>query len=133
MGSRGAAAARFGCLRAPAALLLVFLQRTPSFRTLADVMGGAFESQAGFLMKAAAALGVALGAVDSIAGATTYTLSTGSPGHPSPYTVTEGSQIEGVAFALDSVPEVAAPPESWTITGAIPPGLTFGGPSALRY
>jgi hypothetical protein len=128
MGSRGAAAARFGCLRAPAALLLVFLQRTPSFRTLADVMGGAFESQAGFLMKAAAALGVALGAVDSIAGATTYTLSTGSPGHPSPYTVTEGSQIEGVAFALDSVPEVAAPPESWTITGAIPPGLTFGGP-----
>ncbi len=124
---RPAQAFRIDRLRAPAALLLAFLQRAPAVRTFLDVMGSALDSPAGVLLKAAATA-ASLGVVDSMAGATTYALSTGSPGHPSPYTVTEGSQIEGVAFALDSDPEVAAPPESWTLTGTIPPGLTFGGP-----
>jgi hypothetical protein len=77
------------------------------------------------MIKAAAASFAALGAVDSVAGATTYTLSTGSPGEPSPLTVMEGSNI-GVAFALDANPPTQAAPESWTITGAIPPGMEFG-------
>jgi hypothetical protein len=119
---------RIESLRVPAALLLAFLQRTPAVRAVADVLGDGMESPADSLMKAAAASVAALGAVDSVAGATSYSLSTGSPGHPSPYTVTAGSQIEGVAFALDSMPEVAAPPESWTVTGNIPPGLVFGSP-----
>jgi hypothetical protein len=126
MRSHLAAAFRIDRLRAPAALLLALLQRTPAVRTVADGLGNFLESQAGSLIKAAAASVAALGAVDSVAGATTYTLSTGSPGHPSPYSVTEGSQIEGVAFDLDSNPEIASPPESWTITGSIPPGLVFG-------
>jgi hypothetical protein len=131
MRSHSAPAFRIDRLRAPAALLLAFLQRTPSARTVVDTFGSALESQAGSLIKAAAATVAALGAVDSMAGATSYSLSTGSPGHPSPYTVTEGSQIEGVAFALNSNPEVAAPPESWTLTGIVPPGLVFGGPGDI--
>jgi hypothetical protein len=121
-------ALRIDSMRAPAALLLAFLQRTPALRAVADVVGSVLESPAGSVIKAAATSAAALGAVDAMAGATSYSLSTGSPGHPSPYTVTAGSQIEGVAFALDSTPEVAAPPESWTLTGTIPPGLVFGGP-----
>ncbi len=131
MRSHSAPAFRIDRLRAPAALLLAFLQRTPSARTVVDTFGSALESQAGSLIKAAAATVAALGAVDSMAGATSYSLSTGSPGHPSPYTVTEGSQIEGVAFALNSNPEVAAPPESWTLAGIVPPGLVFGGPGDI--
>src|SRR5580658_9479966 len=119
-------ALRIERLRAPAALLLAFLQRTPAVRTAIEAGGYVLDSQAGSLIKAAAASLAALGAIDSVAGATTYTLNTGSPGHPSPYTVTQGSQIAAVAFALSSVPATAAPPGSWTISGPIPPGLVFG-------
>jgi hypothetical protein len=119
---------RIDRLRAPAALLLGFLQRTPAVRTVVEAIGSALEPRVGSMLQAAAATAAALGAVDAVAGATTYTLSTGSPGHPSPYAVMEGSQIEGVAFALDSNPEVESPPESWTIAGPIPPGLVFGAP-----
>jgi hypothetical protein len=124
------AAPRIERLRAPAALLLVFLQRSPAVRTVVEGLGSGLGPQAACILQATAVSLVALGAVDSVAGATVYTLSTGSPGHPSPYTVTEGSQIEGVAFALDSDPETESPPESWTIGGSIPPGLEFGAPGS---
>jgi hypothetical protein len=119
---------RIGWLRAPAVVIAAFLQRTPAVRALAQAMDDVVGSQSGFVVKAVVASFAALGAIDSVAGATTYTLSTGSPGHPSPYTVNEGSQIEGVAFALESNPEVQSPPESWTVAGSIPPGLVFGTP-----
>lgn len=76
------------------------------------------------VIKAAAASIVALGAIDSLAGATPYTLTTLPPSHPSPYTVTEGSQIEAVAFALS--PATTAAPGSWVVGGSFPPGLSFG-------
>jgi hypothetical protein len=128
MRSRPAPALRIDRFRAPTALLLAVLQRAPAVRTAVDCIGSIVGSQAGAVLQAAAASVAALGAIDSVAGATVYALSTGVPGHPSPYAVTEGSQIEGVAFALDSNPEVASPPESWTILGSIPPGLAFGAP-----
>ncbi len=113
-------------IRLPAAILVALLQRAPAVRAVADIANHVLESPAGALIRAAAASVAALGAVDSMAGATAYVLSTGSPGHPSPYTVNTGSQIEGVAFALTSTPPTAAPPQSWTIGGSIPPGLEFG-------
>jgi hypothetical protein len=113
-------------LRLPAALLAGLLQRGPVVGWVAEAADSVLDSPAVMLLKAAAAAAAALGAVDSVAGATTYTLTTGSPGHPSPYAVSEGSQITGVAFALASVPQTASPPESWTIAGQIPPGLEFG-------
>ena len=55
----------------------------------------------------------------------TYTLSTGIPGHPSPYSVIVGTPISAVAFLLESTP-AQNPPQSWAIAGTIPPGLQFG-------
>jgi hypothetical protein len=117
-------------LRAPAALLVALLQRTPVVRCAGAAAELLLESPAGAVIRAAAASLAALGAVDSVAGATTYVLSTGIPGHPSPYSVTAGSQIEAVAFALTSTPPTANSPESWTIGGRIPPGLEFGAAGA---
>src|SRR5476649_1098542 len=116
---------RLARVRLPAVLLAGLLQRTPVIQVIADAADFALESRVGMLLKAAASL-AALGAVDSLAGATAYTLTTGSPGHPSPYTVTEGSQIEGVLFALSANPPTDSPPQSWTLSGKIPPGLKFG-------
>jgi hypothetical protein len=104
---------------------MAILQRSPAIRVAVGAAEAVLESPVGSLIKAAAASFAALGAVDSVAGATTYTLSTGSPGEPSPLTVMEGSNI-GVAFALVANPPTQAAPESWTITGAIPPGMEFG-------
>src|SRR5580700_1884319 len=113
-------------LRFPAAVLIALLQRTPALRVAAVAAEAVLESPVGNMIKAAAASLAALGAVDSVAGATTYMLSTGSPGHPSPYSVVARSQIEAVAFALVANPPTAAPAQSWTLTGTIPPGLEFG-------
>ena len=68
----------------------------------------------------------ALGIFDSIAGATVFTLTTGMPGHPSPYTVTVGSQITEVAFAVINTSEFASSVSNWVVQGSVPPGLTFG-------
>ena len=113
-------------LRLPSAVLVALLQRSPAIRVAAQVADAVFESPVGAIIRSAAASLAALGAVDSVAGATTYTLSTGSPGHPSPYTVTEGSQIAADVFQLVANPPTAAPPQSWTLTGSVPPGLEFG-------
>jgi hypothetical protein len=112
-------------LRFPAAFLAALLQRSPAIRVAAQAADAVFESPVGAIIRTAAASLAALGAVDSVAGATTYTLSTGTPGEPSPLTVMESSNI-GVAFALVANPPTAAPPGSWTIGGSIPPGMKFG-------
>ena len=117
---------RIDRIRVPAAILIALLQRSPALRAVADVANFVLESPAGAVLKAAAASVAALGAVDSVAGATVYALSTGSPGHPSPYTITAGAAIAGVGFSLMSTPLTDSPPQSWTIGGSIPPGLKFG-------
>jgi len=76
-------------------------------------------------MKAAAVSAAALGAVDSMAGATTFTLVT-TPSTPSPYVATEGSQIAAFVFSL--LPITSNNPGSWIVTGSFPPGLEFGTP-----
>lgn len=114
-------------LRLPAAFLVALLQRTPVLRVAAGAAGAVLESPVCSMVRAAASSLAALGAVDSVAGATSYSLSTGAQGgHPSPYSVAAGSQIEAVAFQLVANPPTAAPPESWTLTGSVPPGLEFG-------
>jgi hypothetical protein len=112
-------------LRLPAAFLVALLQRLPALRIAAVASEVVLESPIASMVKAAAASLIALGAVDSVAGATSYSLVT-TPSHPSPDTVTEGSQIEGFQFSLNANPQTAAPPESWTLSGQIPPGLEFG-------
>ena len=119
----------------PALALFTLLQRSPAIRAVAAFGDFVLESPAGVLLKSAAASVAALGAIDSVAGASstglayTYTLSTGSPGHPSPYSVILGTQISAVAFLLESSP-AQNPPQSWAIAGTIPPGLQFGNSTA---
>ena len=121
---------------APAAALLVLLQRSPAPRVASAAGAWVLDGPAGAVLKAAAASLAALGAVDSVAGASTsglpassftYSLSTGTPGHPSPYTVTQGAPITQVAFALQSSP-AQQPPQAWAIEGPMPPGISFGLP-----
>ena len=119
-------AARTGRLRLPAAVLIAVLQRLPSLQFFARAADTVLESNAGMLLKAAVAAAASLGAVDSVAGATVFTLSTGIPGHPSPFAVTAGVAIPAVAFSFTSTPPTDSPPKSWTITGSIPP-LAPGG------
>src|ERR1035438_1218305 len=113
-------------MRVPAALLLAFLQRTPAVRVGVATLEYVLESPMGAVIKAAAVSAAALGAVDSFAGATLYTLVTSTP---SPDTVTEGSQIIAVAFGIN--PQTSSSPGSWIVTGSFPPGLSFGDPHGL--
>jgi hypothetical protein len=113
--------------RLPVAALLALLQRTPAVRVAVAASEYFIESPIGAVLKAAAASVAALGAVDSVVGASPYTLITGTPGHPSPYTVALGSQIEAVPFGLS--PQTIDPPGSWIVTGSFPPGLSFGDPT----
>ncbi|HEY1764484.1 MAG TPA: hypothetical protein VGF85_06145 [Opitutaceae bacterium] len=122
--------ARADGFRLPVALLLALLERTPVWRAAVPIVDAVLEGSAGFFLKASGVALGALGSIDSLAGATTYTLTT-APNQPSPYTVTEGSQIEAVAFALNPVTQAA--PGSWTVSGAFPPGLKFGDPHSSNY
>jgi hypothetical protein len=122
---------RLSQLRLPTLALLTLLQRTPALRFALAVGDYVLESPAGALLKSAAASVAALGAIDSVAGASstglayTYTLLTGTPGHPSPYSVIVNAAISPVAFVLQSSP-AQNPPQSWAIAGNIPPGIQFG-------
>jgi hypothetical protein len=115
---------RIGRLRAPAALLLVFLQRTPAVRVGLAALEYALESPMSAVLRAAAVSAAALGAVNSFAGVSPiYSLVSSTP---SPDTVTEGSQIIAVAFSTN--PQTQSAPGSWIVTGSFPPGLSFGDP-----
>ncbi len=119
----------------PALALVTLLQRSPVARVAVAFGDYVLESPAGALLKSAAASVAALGAIDSVAGASskglsyTYALSTGSPGHPSPYSVIVNMAIAPVGFVLISTP-AQNPPQSWAVAPfgntSIPPGLKFG-------
>jgi Immunoglobulin domain len=124
--SKPGLAFRIDRARLPFALLLGFLQRTPAVRMAAAATEYVLESPMGAVIKAAALSVAALGAVDSFAGATMYTLTTSTP---SPDTVTENSQIIAVAFGIN--PQTSSSPGSWIVTGSFPPGLKFGDPHGI--
>jgi hypothetical protein len=106
----------------PTAVLLALLQRMPCVATAFD---GCYPmgSQVGSVIKAVVVSFAAMGVVDSMAGATVFALDASTP---SPATGTVGSQIVATAFQLSATPPTQNPPQSWTISGTIPPGLKFG-------
>jgi hypothetical protein len=107
----------------PAAALISLLQRTPAPRiaAAAEVIMGA--SRVGALLKSAAAAAAALGAVDSMAGATSLvtTLNPNSNGTLPPFEADVGVAITPLAFTIAPLITIG----SWKITGSIPPGLTL--------
>lgn len=113
-------AARWARLQCPAAVLIALLQRTPVVRLVAQA-GEAFgPSPTGAWIRAAAVSVGALGAIDTMAGATTVV--TASPESGASGTV--GQAFAGAAFSLTPTSHVA---ESWEIVSGLPPGLSLDG------
>jgi len=108
-------------LNVPTGLLLVFLQRTPVLPLAAMLERLAEATPAGVVLKAGVGL-AALGAVDTLAGATTGTQLVSTVSLPAAATVGVPFQMaiyitgRGVSYA-----------QSWDVTNTLPPGITPAG------
>ena len=117
--------ARLLWLRAqiPVALLLALLQRTPAVRVVAVAGELVARSPLGAVLKAALATTASLGALHTLAGATTFVASTAGP-----LNLKVGTAAPTVAFTVTDTINIA----SWKIGGALPPGVQLaakeGGP-----
>ncbi len=105
-------------LNLPTVTLLALLQRTPVVRVLIATEEFVLASPIGAVLKSFAAVAASLGAVHSLAGATQ--LATTSP---SPFAATAGTPVT-IGFSITGT---LSEPETWTVGGAVPPGLTFQG------
>jgi hypothetical protein len=114
MVSSMAASKNFSRLTLPAAWLLVLLERSPALRVASTVAEHAAPSRIVSLLKAAFASAASLGAVQSLAGATQFVVSTNN------VLATVGTPITPIAFTVTGA---AIPAGSFRITG-LPPGLT---------
>jgi len=109
--------------RAPAAVLAVILQRTPAVRVASEAASFVLESPAASVLRAGALAAAALGAVDTVAGASTST-TTMVADVTVPATVAIGQ-----AFKMDvtvSGPAVTFA-KSWDVTNTLPPGIAVQG------
>ena len=113
-------------LRMPAALLAAVLQRAPSVRVAAAAADIVIESPAAAVLKAAAASVAALGAVDSVAGASTQT---SSPAYLVTDITLPASVAEGQSFKMDvTVSGVAVTfAKAWDVSNTLPPGVVVQG------
>lgn len=110
---------RLHWINLPAALLLALLQRTPVLRVAASVGEIIHASPAGQILRAAMATAASLGALHSLAGATTLSVSSGSTTGVSG---TIGNPLGPIAMGTIGT---ASQPLSWQITGTLPTGLRF--------
>ncbi len=112
---------RFNRLRVPAALLALLLQRAPMLRTVfaaESIMAG----PVGAFLRSAFVLG-AMGACDTLAGATLAVAATIQPATTSPLRTEVGTTVDE-SFGTSAG---GVQPASWTVTGSIPPGLNLNG------
>lgn len=100
------------------AWLLLLLQRTPVLRVAATAGEYVAPSRIVMLLKAAFVSAASLGAVQSMAGATQLVATT-----PTPATVTVGSSVQ-IGLVVTGAQTPAA---SWSVSGSVPPGLSFSG------
>jgi len=114
---------RYAWLNLSTVTLIALLQRSPALRVAAMADEFFAASPIGTVMKYAAAAVAALGAVDSIAGATILATNLDpSPAGPLPtFTVPVGQPIAPLFFQITNTMNVA----SWKVTGQFPPGLTL--------
>lgn len=106
---------RLPWLNVSAGMLVVFLQRTPAVRVMAQAKDYAITSRAGELLRAVFTV-AGLGALHSRAGATTF-----QPSTPNPVRGTVGTALN-FAFTYTGTP---SSPATWQFSGSLPPGLTF--------
>ncbi|MSU50763.1 MAG: hypothetical protein EXS37_17035 [Opitutus sp.] len=101
-------------IKLPVALLVPLLQRTPALRVIAAAEERVAASPIGAVLKAVFSAVASLGAIHSLAGATTLVASV-----PSPVTVTTGREITPIAFTVTDTINIG----SWRLGGNLPPGL----------
>ncbi|MBL9208888.1 MAG: immunoglobulin domain-containing protein [Opitutaceae bacterium] len=106
------------CLHLPGVLLIALLQRTPAVRVIASAGEFVLRHPIGSLLKSTVSTLGALGAVHTLAGATTL-----SPSTPSPAAATVGT-AKTIVFAVIGAQSAG---ESWTVGGSVPPGMSFNG------
>ena len=107
-------------LNVPTVSLLALVQRTPVVRVAIATEEFVLASPIGVVLKSVVATVASLGAVHSLAGATQ--LSTTSP---SPFAATVGTPAT-IGFSITGT---LSEPETWTVSGTVPPGMTFQGGS----
>jgi hypothetical protein len=109
--------------RLPVAALAALLQRTPAVRIAAVAADYVLESPAGAVLKAAAASVAALGAVDSVAGASTSTASLIAD------VALPANLAVGQSFRMDVTVTGTAVTfaKSWDVSNTLPPGITVLG------
>ena len=100
------------------AALLLLLQRAPALRVAALSADRLAPTRIVALLRAAFTSAASLGAVHSLAGATTLATTQASP-----VAATVGTALQ-LGFAITGSKGPAA---SWTVGGSVPPGLTFSG------
>ena len=120
---------RLRWLHTPSLLLVLLLQRMPMLRLVVGASAGfGLRPLTGDLLKSAFAL-AALGACDSVAGATTFHATPVPPTEASPTGAGVGKTFTvsspagdpfGVSFTVTGAPGAA---HSWKVLGTLPPGL----------
>src|SRR4051812_41317527 len=112
---------RFGSFSVSVFMLITLLQRTPVLRLLVNADSLWLRSSLGYVLRSTVVVAGALGVVDTMAGATTFSA---TPASPAAATV-------GTAFsAAFSLTGAQTPTQSYTISG-LPPGLTVPGSTAV--
>lgn len=106
---------RLRWVQSSAAVLMLLQQRTPLLRLL-SAAPPTFDSQTASVLRSVLTVVAAMGAYDTLVGATQVNLTTTSP-----LAATVGSQA-GVDFTATGT---GVSVSSWTFTGTIPPGMTF--------
>jgi hypothetical protein len=102
----------------PVLMLITLLQRSPVAR-LWSAAGEFFgEAPTGFVLKSSVATMAALGAVHTLAGATSYALQATAS---TPISAAADQAISPIGFTVTNTINIG----SWKITGAIPAGLKF--------
>ena len=97
---------------------MLLLQRVPALRPAAVMAENLSPSRVVSLLRAAFTASASLGAVHSLAGATQLVASPVSP-----LSTTTGATVQ-VAMVVTGAQTPAA---SWTVSGSVPPGLSFNG------
>ena len=110
---------RLHWLNLPGAFLIALLQRTPVLRVASTAGEITRASPVGAVLRAAVATAASLGALHSLAGATTLSVSSGAATGVSGKV---GAQLGPIAMGTIGT---LAQPLSWGISGTIPAGLRF--------
>ena len=97
---------------------MLLLQRVPALRPAAVMAENLSPSRVVSLLRAVFTASASLGAVHSLAGATQLVASPASP-----LSATTGATVQ-VAMVVTGAQTPAA---SWTVSGSVPPGLSFNG------